>query len=508
MKKIILSLLSLVVITGLYSARSMGAGSPPAIDVSVALLGKDKKTTETFMIDEPVTVVISLENVGTDTVIAQEVFLNKPYHLELHFTHTRPDGTKELITANVPYNLDEPKPPRVKLIGGKLRQLEGVVFLKSGWAWSVDPFNALDHYRIDRTGHWSVKAVISNRTYLRTALVTYSGKTYAKIAEVDWSGDLESNPVNFEIIGDWDKDGYFYPQLPSDTAKTKIDCNDYDVNVNPGAAEISNNGIDDDCNPATPDKVTTDDGTIRVKAVKYTLSWERLPLVTRNPVSGIPVRAYDMSSGSCAKRYGISWHHHETIWNKCTTPYMRMTGADGQRSLELPPGVYLLIAKYDPDLLEAPGSDTDDPGNDIFIGVSADGLKSNQTLQKYFAIIGTNGEITTGICHVVKGSELLIIQPQYLVWDGNGKKCPFIFESRQGTWTVTTELHPPKGFEAYPNIISVSELNTGKQTAVPAVITQTKTGAAANPVKVEYTVMHDGWKEAQKVVSIIDMISN
>src|SRR6185295_15747142 len=44
-----------------------------------------------------------------------------------------------------------------------------------------------------------------------------------------------------------DKDGDGYPSTE--------DCNDNDPEVNPGMPEIPGNGIDDDCNPATPDTI-------------------------------------------------------------------------------------------------------------------------------------------------------------------------------------------------------------------------------------------------------------
>jgi len=60
----------------------------------------------------------------------------------------------------------------------------------------------------------------------------------------------------FEAVGDpacvdRDGDGYGENATPLCTA-SGIDCNDQDALVNPGRTELPGNGIDDDCNPATP----------------------------------------------------------------------------------------------------------------------------------------------------------------------------------------------------------------------------------------------------------------
>ncbi len=99
-------------------------------------------------------------------------------------------------------------------------------------------------------------SVVENPTGTFTATCTAEVdhfSTYAMIAPLDTDDDgvadlFPPEEDNCPIVANPDQvnsDGDGYGEV--------CDCNDSNPNVNPGMPEILNNGIDDDCNPATPD---------------------------------------------------------------------------------------------------------------------------------------------------------------------------------------------------------------------------------------------------------------
>ncbi|MBI5195130.1 MAG: hypothetical protein HZA10_02275 [Nitrospirae bacterium] len=90
----------------------------------------------------------------------------------------------------------------------------------------------------------------------------YSGGTYTEILPTGWSeSSAQAINDNGTIVG-WGKDstgtsrGFIaspvVPDNDNDGYPSDVDCDDSNPAVNPGATEIPNNGIDDDCNPSTP----------------------------------------------------------------------------------------------------------------------------------------------------------------------------------------------------------------------------------------------------------------
>ncbi len=86
--------------------------------------------------------------------------------------------------------------------------------------------------------------------------------TGMRAASGQWSTQIAA--FKFDSCGsggvctDGDGDGYGDPGDASCPNGSATDCNDSNASVNPGATEIPGNGIDDDCNPATPDSSCAD----------------------------------------------------------------------------------------------------------------------------------------------------------------------------------------------------------------------------------------------------------
>ncbi|WP_418603153.1 T9SS type A sorting domain-containing protein [Hwangdonia sp.] len=123
--------------------------------------------------------------------------------------------------------------------------------------------------------------------------------------------DANINPNTVWYLGvDSDSDGFFGSQITatqctspgagySTDAPTVDDCDDNDANINPGAAEISGNGIDDDCNAGTPDGTLSIDDDFNMNNVLITPNpfnrniSIKLPLSYNN--SEFTIKIYDLN---------------------------------------------------------------------------------------------------------------------------------------------------------------------------------------------------------------------
>jgi hypothetical protein len=195
-----------------------------------------------------------------------------------------------------------------------------------------------------------------------------------------------------------------------------------------------------------------------VRAEKHIIGSGSKPPVNKVPIIGMKTRVYDKNQGSCAASKGISWQNYPAIWSECS-PFIGVTGmtdGNGQVTFILDSGDYIVIGEY----IEA-GKPP------IYIGVSVGVITPGSVVNKYLQVLQTSGGNYAGKYKKLTGSELLIIEPEYVEWDSNQELYPFVFAST-GDWGVVTSVSPPEGFVAdYENLaIDVTDAVKAVQFAV------------------------------------------
>lgn len=223
---------------------------------------------------------------------------------------------------------------------------------------------------------------------------------------------------------------------------------------------------------------------LRVKAVRYLVGHGSHPLVNSEPLDGILVKAYRRGSGSCADQQAhpwglIFWHHFDDIVANCTPVAGGVTNANGEVFLDVPPGHYVVISHFDSD---------DDGVLDQYLGDYAHGVQCGEVqTERLFTI-----KVITGRrwpCKYIRltGSELLIVEPEYVLWDEPQQLYPFVLES-VGDWGVAATVTPPEGFVADHEFLS-EEVNDEVEALQ---FTVTEIGSDLVPTQTEFNVTHKG----------------
>ena len=176
-----------------------------------------------------------------------------------------------------------------------------------------------------------------------------------------------------------------------------------------GATVEACDGFDNDCNGVV------DDGQLQIFADKHTVGAGTHPGSTKEPLVGIEVCAYDKSEGSCSRTTcgGISHQHYECIASgdgtngPCTPISCCTTDANGECVINAPPGDYIVISD------DATKTVLPDP-----LGVSASDLLCGELKQKHLQqIVKAYGKKVPGKSSRRTGSELLVIEPEFIEWD-------------------------------------------------------------------------------------------
>jgi hypothetical protein len=434
-------------------------------------------------------------------VTSDGVSTNKElYQLRLVFTD--PDGLP-VIANQVDLLIDEsesPPPPLFpELISGKIELIPGEPVETLLWgppppasgpfhpfALNVTLPDARTSYTLTKAGFYSVLARIPYRQYAPDKVFLVDDQEVAPLGERVFGGMLLSNTVNFALVADADGDGYCFPvQHAGLCTQVAPDCNDNEAAINPGASEVPNNGFDDDCNPATPDVDPLVNGTVILTANLHTVGNGNHPGASKDPLPDLPVRLFDRAH-PCLVPFSMSWQNYPNIYENCPTTgsLIGQTLADGTVTFSVVPANYLVIAKY----VDTVNTQT------LYPGVPVGNVDSGETTTKQIqVIVKSNGKSVPGKTTKKTGSELLIIEPEYVEWDGETELYPFIFESI-GDWSVTTSVSPPEGFVADVNSLS-EEVNT---TLEAVQFTLTDIGSDWVDTSVTHDLTHKGKKEKVK----------
>ena len=277
---------------------------------------------------------------------------------------------------------------------------------------------------------------------------------------------------------DRDGDGYGLQGAADCTFPGEVDCDDADPDVNPATAEICN-GLDDDCNDLIDDGLST----LRVTANQHTVGTGTHPGSTKEPLTGLLVEVYDKSEGSCARTIcgGISHQNYDCIFDSCDPvatgddpdPAQGQTNGFGEIEFTLPPGDYLVI-----------GGD----GTEKHLGVSASDLVCGDAMQKHLQLIITSrGDRLPAHTTRRTGSELLIVEPEDIVWDEPEELYPFVLDS-VGSWTETTTVEPPEGFVRDYDYLTEDVINEIEALQ----FTLTDVGTDWVPMRTRHILEHNG----------------
>jgi len=497
----------------ILAALCMVSWTPPAAGAVIPELGgpgmgaglvfsgtlvMDASGNPVYRMNDDITMVLSVSNIGIGDVITSRGWADTPFHLYLEFKG--PDGkiiTSPLIAGTLIGHPQDPSaanvhvPPPLQIeVNGAYVQVErvevlsgstpGPVFTKSTsipGVRSYYPIPEPDANGSPLAGRYSVRAVIPMVAY-PPALYFQGGAYYAPIGENiqgNWEGTVVSSTLYFTLTEDKDLDGFYTPVNPITPAGGTTDCDDNNPGIHPNAQTPPNPlpGVDYNCD-GIPDTAGAAPAIFNVLAETQKVGSGTYPSSTKEPIAGMPVKVISTAQGSCAAGYGISWDKYWLIYSNCpgTTG---TTNSAGKVDITVPPGDYVIIGPY---------LRTDN----TYMADTAVGVVAGQTYARYLLLMNVtgSGKHIPGKYIKKTGSELLVIEPEFVEWTSAQELYPFVFRSI-GDWSITTTIDPPKGFVTdYQDL--VAEVNSDTKAVQ---FTVTDVGSDWVDTKVEFKIKHN-----------------
>lgn len=425
------ALMTILVMTVFLIASGAAAQTEP-LKVSVRFY------KATYNLDEPteqISADIIFENPNSEPVWVPEGFDQWDYELFLFFKGPGPDGP--LITATSSGGDGSPTPsvslPMVR-VEKKL----------SGWQIRMPILELRDYYLLTQPGQYMV--------WFSMPFVQYDPQ---KVSDVlDENGDptgFYEAPFNAVI---WKK--------PLESPQ------EYYVTLTR--------------------EVVPEAASIRVKCTEYVFGEGSHPGVTKQPITYDPAYPFEVRlyKRSAIEQAGITPINHQTcsrIVTDITIPVYRSTTTPAVA------GEYIFwnVPRDDYIIIGCANGVTD--YKHLWSPVGAEDLNwgVGEIFKTLILMTNHTGKKSPGKTMRVTGSELIIVEPEYVEWTSEQELYPFAFES-VGDWNVEVSVAPPEGFVADQESVSEEILSALK--AIQFTITDV--GSKWKPTKVKYKLKHKG----------------
>ncbi len=262
-------------------------------------------------------------------------------------------------------------------------------------------------------------------------------------------------------------------EIPADNVLDCLDvCDGFDDNLD---ADLDT--VPDGCDicPGMPDRVT-----LQIEATTHIVGSGKKPKTNKDPLDGVDVCIYDKSATSCALTVcgGTSHAQYECIATFCEPVDCCQTAANGTCSMQPLPADYVAVA-FDPTFALLP-----DP---IGANVSASGCGDIKRV-RLKQIIRADGKKMSAKTIVLTGSDLEIIEPEFVLWDTEDQQYPFVFAA-VGDWGVETTVLPPEGFVTDYDALGTIVLT---ETTESVQFQITEIGSDLVPTPTTFVVNHNG----------------